>query len=80
MQSIECLLIHSRESLVLATGSLFDLIHNPTQELPFALRIKMLRDTAQGMAYLHGQDPVIIHRYCGSSVVTTIRAVCNDKI
>jgi serine/threonine protein kinase len=43
-------------------GSLYEMLHNPAQVLSFPMRVKMLYDTAQGMAYLHGQDPVVIHR------------------
>lgn len=46
-----------------AGGTLFDLLHKKkTQALNWKQRIKMCKDIAQGMLYLHTCLPPIIHR------------------
>lgn len=48
-------------------GSLFDIIHDKKRHrdrktITWPSAIKILRETAEGMAYLHGLDPPFIHR------------------
>eukprot|EP01120_Amphizonella_sp_Union-15-10_P013284 TRINITY_DN6143_c0_g1_i1.p1 TRINITY_DN6143_c0_g1~~TRINITY_DN6143_c0_g1_i1.p1 ORF type:complete len:503 (-),score=74.96 TRINITY_DN6143_c0_g1_i1:23-1531(-) len=49
-------------------GSLFDLLHptvvrsKPTVPIPWEKRINILNDVAQGMNFLHGLKPVVLHR------------------
>lgn len=47
-------------------GSLWDLIHprNPAQvvSLSWSIRLKIMKDVAKGVAFLHGCSPPIIHR------------------
>jgi len=47
-----------------AGGSLFDFLHEGDDEvdLTWSQQLKMCRDVAQGMFYLHSCDPQIIHR------------------
>ena len=42
-------------------GSLYDVIHSELQ-LPWALRMRMLKDICCGMAYLHSAKPPMLHR------------------
>uniref|UniRef100_A0A7S3APK2 Protein kinase domain-containing protein n=1 Tax=Haptolina ericina TaxID=156174 RepID=A0A7S3APK2_9EUKA len=48
----------------LSLGSVFSLLHSkkPPAPLPRHVTLRMLADTARGMAYLHSCDPTIIHR------------------
>ena len=42
---------------------MFDLLHRKhTTPLPWLHRVKMCKDIATGMIYLHSLDPPIIHR------------------
>ena len=46
-----------------AGGTLFDLLHRNKQiALSWAQRLKICKDIAQGMVYLHQINPPIIHR------------------
>ena len=48
------------------TGNVEQLLHSSTP-LSLTTRMKMARDAAQGMAWLHGSNPTIIHRDLKSS-------------
>jgi len=50
----------------LMTGNVEQLLHSKTP-LSLTTRMKMARDAAQGMAWLHGSNPAIIHRDLKSS-------------
>jgi hypothetical protein len=43
-------------------GDVEHLIQDKTKELPLFSRMKMVRDAATGMAWLHGGSPVCLHR------------------
>lgn len=43
-------------------GSLFDLVHDEDLAIHLAQQIKMCKDIAEGMCYLHNFKPQIIHR------------------
>jgi len=43
-------------------GALREILLNNRIRLPWDLRMKLLRDTASGIAFLHNYKPVIIHR------------------
>lgn len=43
-------------------GSLRHLLDDKERELPIEVRLKIALQVAEGMAYLHNQDPTIIHR------------------
>lgn len=51
----------------LLSGNLEELLHDPTKELSYATRMQMARDAALGVAWLHGSNPIIIHRDLKSS-------------
>lgn len=51
----------------LLSGCLEELLHDPTKELTHAARMQMARDAALGVAWLHGSNPIIIHRDLKSS-------------
>ncbi|KAJ1563711.1 hypothetical protein HK405_001053, partial [Cladochytrium tenue] len=42
-------------------GSLFDVLGDPVASLPPSRRIALLRDAADGMAFLHGCRPRVVH-------------------
>jgi serine/threonine protein kinase len=48
----------------LMADSVYSLIHreNAAENVTLAQRVKMAKDTAAGMAWLHGANPQIIHR------------------
>ena len=47
----------------LCDRSLYQLLHQcPAEPVPVELAMRMARDTAAGLAYLHAQSPAIIHR------------------
>ena len=46
---------------VLDPGSLRDLVRNQTVPVDGELALQLLHDVAQGMRYLHGWTPPIIH-------------------
>mmetsp|Transcript_43270 Transcript_43270/g.128182 ORF Transcript_43270/g.128182 Transcript_43270/m.128182 type:complete len:339 (+) Transcript_43270:81-1097(+) len=58
-------------------GSLFDLLYNfkGGLELTVRQRIKILVDVAEGMRYLHEQDPSILHRDLKSSNVLLTKPI-----
>eukprot|EP00698_Gefionella_okellyi_P005643 TRINITY_DN15117_c0_g1_i1.p1 TRINITY_DN15117_c0_g1~~TRINITY_DN15117_c0_g1_i1.p1 ORF type:complete len:969 (-),score=229.55 TRINITY_DN15117_c0_g1_i1:6-2912(-) len=43
-------------------GSLFDVLHDASIPLTWLQRLRMARDTAAGMLYLHSLNPPVIHR------------------
>jgi len=43
-------------------GSLRQLLDDQSRELPLCLKLSLALQVAEGMAYLHNQDPPIIHR------------------
>lgn len=44
-------------------GTVFDLLHRKKHiEIPWAVRVKMALQVAQGMQYLHSLSPPLIHR------------------
>lgn len=43
-------------------GSLYQVLHDAELQLNWDVLLSMLSDTAKGVAYLHGHDPVILHR------------------
>lgn len=43
-------------------GSLYKILHDQTVQLDWPIVRKILLDAAKGMAYLHGCEPVVIHR------------------
>ena len=43
-------------------GNLFALLGDSDVSLDWLQRLKIALGTAKGMAYLHGQNPIIIHR------------------
>jgi serine/threonine protein kinase len=43
-------------------GSLYQVLHDAELPLNWDVLLSMLSDTAKGVAYLHGHDPVILHR------------------
>jgi len=56
---------HDMPKLVLefcAGGDLFTLLHAGDRIIPWEHKVKILNDVASGMAYLHGHEPMIIHR------------------
>jgi serine/threonine protein kinase len=51
----------------LLEGDLESILRNPNYPISLFDRMKMARDAAQGIAWLHGSNPVIIHRDLKSS-------------
>eukprot|EP00727_Mastigamoeba_balamuthi_P011180 m51a1_g6685 putative serine threonine kinase (1863) ;mRNA; f:9-31210 len=49
------------------TGSLMELLGNDSVVVPLKLKLSILLDIARGMAYLHQNDPPILHRDLKSS-------------
>eukprot|EP00727_Mastigamoeba_balamuthi_P002289 m51a1_g12057 putative serine threonine kinase (786) ;mRNA; r:49-4139 len=49
------------------TGSLMELLANEGMTLPLRLKLSIMTDIARGMAYLHQNDPPILHRDLKSS-------------
>jgi serine/threonine protein kinase len=47
---------------LLPGGSLHDLLHNPKVAISLLQKVKMLKDIALGMNWLHCSKPAIIHR------------------
>ena len=43
-------------------STLFDLLHESEDRLPWISRINIARQIAKGMIFLHTNDPPIIHR------------------
>jgi serine/threonine protein kinase len=43
-------------------GSLHTILHDPSMRLPWHQRLRMLRDAALGVHYLHSLSPCIVHR------------------
>lgn len=43
-------------------GSVYDLLHDKQEKLPFKLRMKWAKEAALGMNWLHCSKPVFIHR------------------
>lgn len=43
-------------------GSLYNILHNESISLDLKMLKKMMLDAARGMRYLHGSEPVIVHR------------------
>jgi serine/threonine protein kinase len=43
-------------------GSVFKILHVDKTKLDWTLILKMAADAAKGMSFLHGHDPVIVHR------------------
>lgn len=58
-----------------AGGSLFDLIYNSKRELSIPQIIKCLADIADGMSFLHEQEPAILHRDLKSSNVLLMKPI-----
>jgi sterile alpha motif and leucine zipper-containing kinase AZK len=52
---------------LLPKGNLETMLHNKKITLNMVTRMKMARDAAYGMNWLHGSNPVIIHRDLKSS-------------
>lgn len=48
-------------------GSLFDVLHDERVDLPWERRLSMAKDTAKGLAFLHGSDPPTLHNDLKSS-------------
>eukprot|EP00727_Mastigamoeba_balamuthi_P005461 m51a1_g1534 putative flag-tagged protein kinase domain of mitogen-activated protein kinase kinase kinase (1022) ;mRNA; f:524909-534704 len=57
----------SAESFIIVTGSLMDLLANESKGVPLRRRLAIMSDIARGMAYLHQNDPPILHRDLKSS-------------
>ena len=57
-------------------GSLWDLLHNPTFPLRAKSALRVLRDVAQGMRFLHSAEPQVCPRCELSSVGRTVQAIC----
>ena len=49
-------------SELMSLGSLRQLLDDPDRELPLSLRLRLALQVAEGMMYLHEQNPPIIHR------------------
>eukprot|EP00401_Gymnodinium_catenatum_P076744 CAMPEP_0117556520 /NCGR_PEP_ID=MMETSP0784-20121206/51852_1 /TAXON_ID=39447 /ORGANISM="" /LENGTH=338 /DNA_ID=CAMNT_0005353799 /DNA_START=59 /DNA_END=1075 /DNA_ORIENTATION=+ len=58
-----------------AGGTLFDLLYNTNTVISLWQRLKILVDVSSGMAWLHAQNPIILHRDLKSSNVLLARAV-----
>lgn len=44
-------------------GSLFDTLHGPNKvEMDLRQKVLLTQDIARGMLYLHGRDPIVLHR------------------
>eukprot|EP00027_Filamoeba_sp_ATCC50430_P018551 CAMPEP_0168567218 /NCGR_PEP_ID=MMETSP0413-20121227/14878_1 /TAXON_ID=136452 /ORGANISM="Filamoeba nolandi, Strain NC-AS-23-1" /LENGTH=511 /DNA_ID=CAMNT_0008599375 /DNA_START=169 /DNA_END=1704 /DNA_ORIENTATION=+ len=43
-------------------GSVYDLLHNDKNQIPFQRKMKIAKDAAMGMNWLHLSTPVFIHR------------------
>ena len=46
----------------MSRGSLYGILHDPAVALDWPLLLRMLKDTARGMTYLHSCRPPVIHR------------------
>jgi serine/threonine protein kinase len=46
-------------------GNFEKLLHDPERKLSLYQRLKMAKQTSQGMNWLHLSKPMIIHRYVG---------------
>jgi serine/threonine protein kinase len=46
---------------LLPRGSLYDVLHSSVQ-LPWSVRFRIASEIAYGVRYLHGQQPIILHR------------------
>lgn len=56
-------------------GSVYDLLHDKNEKLPFKLRMKWAKEAALGMNWLHCSKPVFIHRdlkVCSHSCLLTL--------
>ena len=56
-------------------GSLYDVLHDKKLQLPFKRKMKMAKDAALGMNWLHCSTPVFIHR----DLKTQNLLVCNNS-
>merc|ERR1712083_689436 len=67
-----------------AGGTCFNLFHVDDEEdevdLSWIQKVKIFDDTAQGMHYLHGLNPMIIHRDLKSLNMLLVQAVTDDSI
>lgn len=45
-----------------ARGSLADMLLNHSIEISYSMKLRFAENTAQGMRYLHGCNPIILHR------------------
>jgi receptor-interacting serine/threonine-protein kinase 4 len=52
---------------LLPKGDLEAMLHDKKQMLPIVLRMRMARDAALGMNWLHCSNPIFIHRDLKSS-------------
>jgi serine/threonine protein kinase len=66
----------------LCTGnSLFSLLHqSPDISLSWAQKLKLCKDTAQGMSYLHGLNPAVIHRDLKSLNLLLFEPVVQNRV
>lgn len=46
----------------LMTDSVHNILHKRKSEMSLPQKVKMAKDTAAGMAWLHGASPQILHR------------------
>lgn len=46
----------------MAVGQLYDFLHNVKNQVLPSMVLKIARDVAAGMAYMHSHSPPIIHR------------------
>jgi len=62
-----------------AGGSLFDLLHRAKQvRLSWAQRLRILKDTALAVLYLHSFEPPIMHRDLKSLNIMLMQALSNE--
>lgn len=60
-------------------GSLYELLHETSQELTWCQRMTILLDIAQGMEHLHSLVPIILHRDLKSCNVLLSRRVTSTS-
>lgn len=60
-------------------GTLYDLIHDPLNQLTWRQRIKILLDIAQGMEYLHSFVPMVLHRDLKSTNVLLAKRITSPS-